>query len=770
MQQIQPSEPAGLFTKCLAVFLVLIQLLPAASSAAEDVVVIGYQGPLTGPEAQVGIDELAGVKYAVAVFNENFAGRIKVSIKQIDDQGDPSVAGPASELAAKDQSLLGIVGPAYSGATIASLASYKAANIPLISPSATRITLTDPSQGRLGFPIFHRLSYTDKTQGPDLYRIARAQVSNPKVFTVDDQSAYGVGLIQYMKDGGATLVGQDSVPDNTTNYAATISKIKTANANVVIFAGYYPQAGQLFKQLRESGYMGVLAGGDGILSPSIKDFASLGVLDGVRATAGTLEINSRSPEVARDFLARIGQSPGVYSLESLDAANVYLYCISSGVRTRSNMLNCVKQYSGKSLSGRTISFDVNGDVREPVWYEYRINKDSNPSNPWNLANGLGIVTLEAAISSFSWYPSAKTPTPTPTPTPTATTPCTAANSIGTASLSRVSDLVVQVDATITACSYEVVVVSDAGTIYRTGPITFVNDPGPSKIQQQFINAKCDTGYAFYINAWTGQGGQGTLNRTPSNRMLSATCAVSSVIKPTTPTFSGVNFVGNNININVNIGSSSSSRPDKVYLVAPKLGINSSTPVEGKISGSTASWSLPLGNILSGVAIPLEIVGEKNGVKSEPLTGSYIKPATSVTAVPPAPTNYTSRIVGSSAIITIQVSAKESSRASTAHLYSSALGIKKNAGLQGDVVGTKALIEVPIKASMAGKKYPITIYLKNSKGESTPLNATLSIPKAPKAPTLPTALPKPVVPKAVICSFGTQTRTFEDNCPPGWEKR
>jgi branched-chain amino acid transport system substrate-binding protein len=768
MRKNLPSGPAVLFTKCLAVLLVLVQLLPAASSAAEDVVVIGYQGPLTGPEAQVGIDELAGVKYAVAVFNENFAGRIKVSIKQIDDQGDPSVAGPASELAAKDQSLLGIVGPAYSGATIASLASYKAANIPLISPSATRITLTDPSQGRLGFPIFHRLSYTDKTQGPDLYRIARAQVSNPKVFTVDDQSAYGVGLIQYMKDGGATLVGQDSVPDNTTNYAATISKIKTANANVVIFAGYFPQAGQLFKQLRESGYMGVLAGGDGILSPSIKDFASIGVLDGVRATAGTLEINSRSPEVARDFLARIGQSPGVYSLESLDAANVYLYCIASGVRTRSNMLNCVKQYSGKSLSGRTISFDVNGDVREPVWYEYRINKDSSPSNPWNLVNGLGIATLEAAISSFSWFPLAKTATPTPTPSASST--CTAANSIGTASLSRISDLAVQVDATITACSYEVVVVSDAGTIYRTGPITFVNDPGPSKIQQQFTNTKCDTGYSFYINAWTGPGGQGTLNRTPSNRMLSATCAVSSIIKPTTPTFSGVNFVGNNININVNIGSSSSTRPDKVYLVAPKLGINSSTPAEGKISGSSATWSLPLGNILSGVAIPLEIVGEKNGVRSEPLTGSYIKPATSVTTAPPAPTNYTSRIVGSSAIITIQVSAKESSRATSAHLYSSALGIKKNPGLQGDVVGTKALIEVPIKASMAGKKYPITIYLKNSKGESTPLNATLSIPKAPKAPTLPTALPKPVVPKAVICSFGTQTRTFEDNCPPGWERR
>ena len=287
----------------------------------------------------------------------------------------------------------------------------------------------------------------------------------------------------------------------------------------------------------------------------------------------------------------------------------------------------------------------------------------------------------------------------------------------------------------------------------------------------FSNTEDCTNYGISYTL-TKQLGYGTVDVPACKNNPASSSAPINIIqsKPTTPTFSGVNFVGNNININVNIGSSSSSRPDKVYLVAPKLGINSSTPVEGKISGSTASWSLPLGNILSGVAIPLEIVGEKNGVRSEPLTGSYIKPTTSVTTAPPAPTNYTSRIVGSSAIITIQVSAKESSRATSAHLYSSALGIKKNPGLQGDVVGTKALIEVPIKASMAGKKYPITIYLKNSKGESTPLNATLSIPKAPKAPTLPTALPKPVVPKAVICSFGTQTRTFEDNCPPGWERR
>ena len=365
------------------------------------------------------------------------------------------------------------------------------------------------------------------------------------------------------------------------------------------------------------------------------------------------------------------------------------------------------------------------------------------------------------------------PTPTPTPTPTATQPntfkCSGFNSVSVGSLTRVSNQIVQVDATVEACSYEIVVVSDSGEIFRTGVIN-ATQLGQVNVKEQFINATCTNGYSFYLNAWTELNGLGTLKKTATNRMLSATCAPASVVKPTTPTFSGVNFAGNTININVNIGSSASSRPDKIYLVAPKLGVNSSAPLEGKISGSTASWSLPLNNILSGVAIPLEIVGEKNGVKSEPLTGSYTKPAVSITAVPPAPTNYSSRIVGTSAIITIQVSAKESSRASSAHLYSSALGIKKGSALQGEVVGTKALIEVPIKASMAGKKYPLTIYLENSKGESKPLNATLSIPKAPKAPTLPTAQPKPVVPKAVICSFGSQTRTFEDDCPPGWVKR
>jgi branched-chain amino acid transport system substrate-binding protein len=136
--------------------------------AVEEIVSIAYQGPLTGEEAVVGIDELNGVKYAVNLFNEKYAGKVKVVIKNIDDQGSPAVAPRVAEIAAQDNSILGIVGAAYSGASIASFPYYKTANIPMISPSATRVSITDPQQGLVGFPIFHRLAFTDKSQGPSL--------------------------------------------------------------------------------------------------------------------------------------------------------------------------------------------------------------------------------------------------------------------------------------------------------------------------------------------------------------------------------------------------------------------------------------------------------------------------------------------------------------------------------------------------------------------------------------------------------------------------
>ena len=337
--------------------------VPAASAAVKTYT-IGYQGPLSGGEASTGIDEQNAVKYAIKLFEAKNKG-FKIKLVSIDDQGDPAVAGTVAPGVASNKNVLGVVGPAYSGATIASLPYYKSVNMALISPSATRVSLTDPTSPDFGGPIFHRVVGKDDLQGPALAKYATAGVSAAKVFVFDDQSAYAVPLRGFVEAGlkkvaGASVVGGDSVPNTTTDFSPTIAKIKTSDANVVIYTGYYSQAAVFIKQLRDSGSKAVFAGGDGVFNQEFPKLAGAAA-EGSKVT-GVGGLAGVDAKMEADFKKKMGVSSGVYSVESFDAANILLSGIKAGKTTRTAMLAYVKAYKGKSISGNTIKFDANGDI------------------------------------------------------------------------------------------------------------------------------------------------------------------------------------------------------------------------------------------------------------------------------------------------------------------------------------------------------------------------------------------------------------------------
>jgi branched-chain amino acid transport system substrate-binding protein len=336
----------------------------ATSASAVKTFTIGYQGPLSGGEASTGTDEQNAVKYAIKLWEAKNKG-FKIKLVSIDDQGDPAVAGTVAPGVASNKNILGVVGPAYSGATIASLPFYKAAGMALISPSATRVSLTDPTSPDFGGPIFHRVVGKDDLQGPALAKYATAGVKNAKVFVFDDQSAYAVPLRGYVEAGlkkvaGATLVGGDSVPNTTTDFAPTIAKINQTGADVVIYTGYYSQAAVFIKQLRDSGSKAIFAGGDGVFNQEFPKLAGVAA-EGSRVT-GVGGLAGISKAMEADFVKKMGVSSGVYSVESFDAANILLSGIKAGKTTRAKMLAYVKSYKGKSVSGNNIKFDKNGDI------------------------------------------------------------------------------------------------------------------------------------------------------------------------------------------------------------------------------------------------------------------------------------------------------------------------------------------------------------------------------------------------------------------------
>lgn len=322
---------------------------------------IAFQGPLSGPEASVGNDEFDGVKFAIQQFNKRFRGVFNVSVVLIDDQGDPAIAQKIAPTFAAIPTILGIVGPSYSGASIASIPFYKAQDLAMISPSAVRTSITDPAQGAIGFPVFHRIPSLEKVEGPSLYKIATQGVSAPKVVIVDDKSAYGTILSQSIRSSASSqnIVATVSVGTSAAgiiDWSGTVNTVKSSAANVVIYAGYTPQAATLYTQLRTSGYKGILAGGEGVNS-SIFDYATSSVLEGVRLSAGTAPLSGINADLESNFRLLVGKPSGAYAAESIDATNVLLYCIATGVTTRKQMLNCIDGFWGTSIYGHRFGLD-----------------------------------------------------------------------------------------------------------------------------------------------------------------------------------------------------------------------------------------------------------------------------------------------------------------------------------------------------------------------------------------------------------------------------
>ena len=335
-----------------------------SANAAPKTVYIAYQGPLSGGEASTGTDEQNAVKYAIKLFNAKNKATYNVKLVSVDDQGDPAVAGTVAPGIGKNKAILGVVGAAYSGASIASLPFYKAGGLVMISPSATRVSLTDSASPDFGGPVFHRVVGKDDLQGPALAKYATAGVTNAKVFIFDDQSSYAVPLAGYVKGGlakvaGATVVGTDSVPNTTTDFSPTIAKIKTSGATVVIYTGYYSQAAVFIKQLRDSGSKIVFASGDGTLDNQFVKLARKAA-EGALLSAPAIPMETASPKLAAEMV-KMGMVPGVYTTESYDAANFFLEAIKAGNSDRASINKYVSTKSSKGLS-KTLKFDADGEV------------------------------------------------------------------------------------------------------------------------------------------------------------------------------------------------------------------------------------------------------------------------------------------------------------------------------------------------------------------------------------------------------------------------
>jgi branched-chain amino acid transport system substrate-binding protein len=336
-----------------------------ANAATKTEVTLAFEGPLSGPYQGLGKDQYPGVVYAVALYNAKNP-KIKVKIINADTECSGTKAATVAPGVAANKAVIGVIGTSCSGEARNSFPAYKAAGLTMVAPSASAVDLTDRKSKSNGFPIFHRVLVNDAIQGPALARWAAKGITAPKFFLIDDQSTYGkplvvTGVTPTAKKLG-TIAGTDSVAQGTTDFSSVVSKVKDSGATVVIYGGYDADAAPLWKQLRDAGYKGVLAGGDGVLTTEFPGLAG-SAAEGSRLTAGSTPFETllTAAELANFTKITGVKVPGLYADTAFAATNVFLQCITEGATTRSAIQKCVNNGTFLQADGSKFKFDRYGD-------------------------------------------------------------------------------------------------------------------------------------------------------------------------------------------------------------------------------------------------------------------------------------------------------------------------------------------------------------------------------------------------------------------------
>ena len=356
-----------------------------AGASAKPTYTIAYEGPLSGGNAQLGLNMEFAVQLAVKQANAGKTfGSLPFTLKFLaeDDQGSASQSPTAAQALITNSNVMAVVGPAFSGATKAAEPAFSAANLATVSPSAT-----EPDLATQGWKNFFRVVADDNAQGPGDAQYAAKVLKVKKVYSVDDASAYASGLVSAFdtaaKGYGMTVTHQ-TAPGTTqcqagtgdvSEYGALASQIKSSGDPAMFYAGYYCDFALLAKALRTAGYTGQLISDDGSLDPKFIAQAGASVANKtlISCACADLTKSASATSFASQFKSLAHFAIGTYSAEAYDAANATISVLKSeGAHvTRAKVVAGLRHVNYKGLT-KTIKFTANGDIASTAVYIYQV--------------------------------------------------------------------------------------------------------------------------------------------------------------------------------------------------------------------------------------------------------------------------------------------------------------------------------------------------------------------------------------------------------------
>ncbi len=224
---------------------------------------IGFEGPITGPVAVLGQEQLHFAQLALSM--DNAANKTKISLVQGDTQLNPAQATTVTQQFTSNSKIVAVVGPAGSQEVQAVGPLFGRAGTAFISGSATNTALTTGK-----YPTFFRVVSRDSVQGPQDAHYIIGNLHPKAVMIVDDQEAYSTGLVTAMVPiftSAGIKVDHESVSQKTTDFSSLVAKVTPTTSAVVLPWQVAANAQQFGRDLAQQHKNAVIFGTDGLFSP-----------------------------------------------------------------------------------------------------------------------------------------------------------------------------------------------------------------------------------------------------------------------------------------------------------------------------------------------------------------------------------------------------------------------------------------------------------------------------------------------------------------------
>lgn len=304
-----------------------------SSTSAENEILVGEYGSLTGSEATFGQSTHNGIM--MAMDEVNAAGGIKgrrVKVLTEDDQSKAEEAANAVSKLISQNNVVALLGEVASSNSLAAAPIAQSNKVPMISPSSTNPAVTEKGE------YIFRMCFIDSYQGESMANYISKQLKmNRAAILVDVKSDYSTGLAQFFERAfvanGGRIVVKQSYAKGDNDFRSQLTSIRSANPQVIFIPGYYNDIGQIAIQARDLGITQPLAGGDGWESPKLVEI-------GGKALEGSFYSNhyfaGDAQPLVRQFVEqyreRFGQTPDSLAALGYDSAKVLANAMSQAAQ------------------------------------------------------------------------------------------------------------------------------------------------------------------------------------------------------------------------------------------------------------------------------------------------------------------------------------------------------------------------------------------------------------------------------------------------------